>query len=83
MVLPNVPEAVPRLGKFQRQQNAIINDNLTVPGRQNGFKCHVMSEAHQRQMLLVATTPGKFIDEFSIQFRDEFLRLLQRRYNTR
>eukprot|EP00730_Choanoeca_flexa_P019505 TRINITY_DN9529_c0_g3_i2.p1 TRINITY_DN9529_c0_g3~~TRINITY_DN9529_c0_g3_i2.p1 ORF type:complete len:417 (+),score=108.63 TRINITY_DN9529_c0_g3_i2:242-1492(+) len=49
----------------------------------NGFKCHTMSEPHQRQMLLVAGKQGKVIDEFSVQFRNEFLRLLQRRYNTR
>ena len=42
-----------------------------------------MSEPHQRTMLLVAGKSGKIIDDFSQQFRSEFLRLLQRRYNTR
>ena len=32
---------------------------------QNGFKCHMMSEAHQRQMLLVAENPGMYIGGFS------------------
>ncbi|CAO3657216.1 unnamed protein product [Mucor hiemalis] len=27
---------------------------------ENGFKCHIMSESHQRQMLLVAANPGRF-----------------------
>ncbi|EDQ88608.1 uncharacterized protein MONBRDRAFT_8991 [Monosiga brevicollis MX1] len=49
----------------------------------NGFKCHVMSEPHQRQMLLVGQNTGKVIDEFSQEFRDGFLTLLRRSYNTR
>ena len=32
---------------------------------QNGFKCHMSSESHQRQLLLVAENPGKFIGSFS------------------
>ena len=32
---------------------------------QNGFKCHMMSESHQRQMLLVAENPGRYIGAFS------------------
>lgn len=32
---------------------------------QNGFKCHMMSESHQRQLLLFAENPDKYIDDFS------------------
>lgn len=32
---------------------------------QNGFKCHMMSESHQRQLLLVAENPGMYIGGFS------------------
>ena len=32
---------------------------------QNGFKCHCMSESHQRQLLLFADNPNQFIDSFS------------------
>ena len=28
---------------------------------QNGFKCHISSESHQRQLLLFAEKPGKFL----------------------
>lgn len=32
---------------------------------QNGFKCHCMSESHQRQLLLASENPNKFMDYFS------------------
>ena len=32
---------------------------------QNGFKCHMMSESHQRQLLLFAEDPDEYIDNFS------------------
>ena len=32
---------------------------------QNGFKCHTMSESHQRQLLLFAEHPDDYIDTFS------------------
>ena len=28
---------------------------------ENGFKCHTMSESHQRQLLLFADQPNKFL----------------------
>ncbi|KAG0167421.1 hypothetical protein DFQ28_006125 [Apophysomyces sp. BC1034] len=49
----------------------------------NGFKCHTMSESHQRQMLLVAQSPGKYIHSFSDQFKHEFLGILSRRHGTK
>ncbi|KAF7722637.1 hypothetical protein EC973_002878 [Apophysomyces ossiformis] len=49
----------------------------------NGFKCHTMSESHQRQMLLVAQSPGKYIHSFSDQFKREFISILSRRHGTK
>lgn len=50
---------------------------------ENGFKCHTMSESHQRQLLLVADNPDKYIDEFSEQFCDDFLECLQLKCGTK
>jgi len=47
---------------------------------ENGFKCHRMSEMHQRQMQLFAQRPEKFMDEFSREFEREFMRLVSTRY---
>jgi DNA/RNA-binding protein KIN17 len=32
---------------------------------ENGFKCHVQSESHQRQLLLVGENAGKYIANYS------------------
>ncbi|NWZ73141.1 KIN17 protein, partial [Acrocephalus arundinaceus] len=50
---------------------------------ENGFKCHCMSESHQRQLLLASENPQQFMDYFSEQFRSDFLELLRRRYGTK
>ncbi|KAI7905707.1 domain of Kin17 curved DNA-binding protein-domain-containing protein [Cokeromyces recurvatus] len=50
---------------------------------ENGFKCHIMSESHQRQMLLVADNPGKYVYNYSQEFKKEFLNLLSRRHGTK
>ena len=50
---------------------------------ENGFKCHIMSESHQRQLLLCAENPNKFQDEFSNRFLKDFLDLLRRRWGTK
>lgn len=42
-----------------------------------------MSESHQRQMLLVAANPGRFVHSFSDEFKKEFLNLLSRRHGTK
>ena len=49
----------------------------------NGFKCHIMSESHQRQALIVSENPEKFVNEFSKQFMDGFMYLLRTRYRTK
>lgn len=48
----------------------------------NGFKCHIMSESHQRQALIVCENPEKFVSQFSKEFMDGFLYILKTRYRT-
>ncbi|XP_064483551.1 DNA/RNA-binding protein KIN17-like [Ornithodoros turicata] len=50
---------------------------------ENGFKCHTMSESHQRQLLLFAECPGKYLGSFSSEFAQSFLELLKRRFGTK
>ncbi|XP_054735577.1 DNA/RNA-binding protein KIN17 [Anastrepha obliqua] len=50
---------------------------------ENGFKCHTMSESHQRQLLLFADSPGKFLHSFSKEFSDGYMELLRRRFGTK
>ncbi|KAM9468296.1 DNA/RNA-binding protein KIN17-like isoform 2-T2 [Clarias gariepinus] len=49
---------------------------------ENGFRCHCMSESHQRRLLLVSENP-KFMDYFSDEFKNDFLELLRRRFGTK
>ncbi|KAM0719256.1 hypothetical protein Q7P37_005161 [Cladosporium fusiforme] len=44
---------------------------------ENGFKQHTMSESHVRGMLQVGEDPKKYINEYSNQFKRDFLRLLK------
>lgn len=50
---------------------------------ENGFKCHCMSESHQRQLLLASEDPNQFMDFFSQEFKSDFLDLLKRRFGTK
>ncbi|KAJ2939878.1 hypothetical protein O0L34_g6578 [Tuta absoluta] len=50
---------------------------------ENGFKCHTMSESHQRQLLLFADNASKYIDEFSKEFADGYVELLSRQFGTK
>jgi len=50
---------------------------------ENGFKCHTMSEAHQRQLLLFADQPNKFLADFSQDFESGFMNLLKRAHSTK
>ncbi|XP_065091948.1 DNA/RNA-binding protein KIN17 [Ochlerotatus camptorhynchus] len=50
---------------------------------ENGFKCHTMSESHQRQILLFAGNAGRFIDSFSSEFMTGYLQILRRQFGTR
>lgn len=49
----------------------------------NGFKCHIMSESHQRQALIVSEDPEKFVSGYSKQFIDAFMYILRTRYRTK
>jgi len=50
---------------------------------QNGFKCHTQSESHQRQLLIFAENPGKFLGSFSHEFERDFVHLLKRAHGTK
>ncbi|KAF2680056.1 hypothetical protein K458DRAFT_407630 [Lentithecium fluviatile CBS 122367] len=43
----------------------------------NGFKCHVQSESHVRQMQVVGENPQKYIQSFSNDFQRDFVSLLR------
>ena len=44
---------------------------------ENGFKCHVASESHVRNMQIIGEDPRKAINEFSREFERDFLTLLR------
>ena len=44
---------------------------------ENGFKCHTQSESHVRNMQLVGENSGKIINNYSQQFKNDFVRLLK------
>lgn len=50
---------------------------------ENGFKCHTMSESHQRQLLLFAHNSKKYIDSFSSEFATGYVEVLRRRFGTK
>ena len=50
---------------------------------ENGFKCHTTSESHQRQLLLFAENPNKYLDSFSEEFFEGYISLLKRRFGTK
>ncbi|KAK0404757.1 hypothetical protein QR680_017611 [Steinernema hermaphroditum] len=47
---------------------------------QNGFKCHLTSESHQRQLLLFAENPDSYLNEYSKEFESRFLYILKTSY---
>jgi hypothetical protein len=46
---------------------------------ENGYKCHIESESHMRQIAVLGPNAGKTINNFSQQFQDGFVQLLSRR----
>lgn len=44
---------------------------------ENGFKCHVASESHVRNMVTIGEDPRKAINEFSNEFKRDFVQLLR------
>ena len=47
----------------------------------NGFKCHMTSESHQRQLLLFGENPGRYLHGYSRDFQKDFNAILRRQYN--
>jgi DNA/RNA-binding protein KIN17 len=45
---------------------------------ENGFKCHCMSESHQRQMQVFGMAPDRVVEGFSEEFLESFLSLIRR-----
>lgn len=50
---------------------------------ENGFKCHINTEAHQRQMLLFGQNAGSYTYEFSREFFKSFMDILKRSFGTK
>jgi len=50
---------------------------------ENGFKCHVSSESHQRQLLLFGENTGSYLAGYSKDFEKGFNDILKRQYNER
>lgn len=50
---------------------------------ENGFKCHMTSENHLRQMRLFASNPNSFVDDFSKSFEKGFLDTLFHKHGTK
>lgn len=49
---------------------------------ENGFKCHRMSDSHQRQMQLFVQDPNRFMDDFSQEFEAGFMQLMGHTYRS-
>ncbi|CAH2033467.1 unnamed protein product [Thlaspi arvense] len=45
---------------------------------ENGFKCHCMSESHQRQMQVFGQNPTRVVEGYSEEFEQMFLDLMRR-----
>src|SRR5271167_1719496 len=50
---------------------------------ENGFKCHTQSESHVRNIMAVSSNPNKKIEEFSREFKSDFIRLLRTSHGTK
>ncbi|CAD6189762.1 unnamed protein product [Caenorhabditis auriculariae] len=50
---------------------------------ENGFKCHLTSESHQRQLLLFAENSGAYLRQFSNDFEKNFMQLLRTTYGSK
>ncbi|WOK97336.1 hypothetical protein Cni_G06044 [Canna indica] len=45
---------------------------------ENGFKCHCLSESHQRQMQVFGQNPSRIVEGYSEEFERTFLDLVRR-----
>jgi DNA/RNA-binding protein KIN17 len=50
---------------------------------ENGFKCHTQSESHVRNIMAVSSNPNKKIEEFSRDFKNDFLKQLRTSHGTK
>ncbi|ORZ37373.1 domain of Kin17 curved DNA-binding protein-domain-containing protein, partial [Catenaria anguillulae PL171] len=50
---------------------------------ENGYKCHINTEAHHRAMMLFAENAQGMLTDYSRQFKTGFLDILRTRYGTR
>ncbi|CAK9006569.1 DNA/RNA-binding protein KIN17 (Binding to curved DNA) (KIN [Durusdinium trenchii] len=50
---------------------------------ENGFKCHCLTAAHQRNMQIFASNSTSYLSQFSADFQRGFLDILSRRHNTK
>ncbi|CAG8693161.1 23599_t:CDS:2, partial [Cetraspora pellucida] len=50
---------------------------------ENGYQCHIRSESHLRQMDLLKESPSMYMQGYSKQFHDDFIKLLSRRWGTK
>lgn len=46
---------------------------------ENGFKCHINSDSHQRAMISFSHNAGKMLSQFSREFEGAFLDIAKRR----
>ena len=46
---------------------------------ENGFKCHCMSESHQRQMQMFSENSGTYMDGFSKEFEEGMMEIISRK----
>ena len=49
----------------------------------NGFRSHLSTESHQRQMRLFQSHSDQFLNQYSSQFLGDFLRILSTRFGTK
>lgn len=49
---------------------------------ENGFKCHLTSDSHLRQMKIFQDNPDRVMDSFSKEFESVYLETLKRRHST-
>eukprot|EP01035_Chromulina_nebulosa_P017034 gene17034-22542_t len=50
---------------------------------ENGFKCHLTSDGHLRQMRVFADNPNRFVSDFSRDFERGYLEILSHRHGTK
>lgn len=50
---------------------------------ENGFKCHTQAESHVRNILAVSSNPNKKIEEFSREFKTDFIKQLRTSHGTK